>query len=196
MERAIALLLPESIDAWLLALLGLLAAALAGWKTYGADHPYPGYGRISRKVKEDYEIYYEKRDNAITILTKKRNDFDNKLSNANAGIDDALRAKNEYAFLVKKQEAFLQQCDGAVNGLLTRYRGANQAKRTQPSPAHFDEKYEFPKARSLDELPSELKLPNTERTKEVSDALERIHSAYSDAIDAFPDVHKPDNSTP
>ena len=195
-ERAIALRLPESIDAWLLALLGLLAAAIAGWKTYGADHPYPGYGRISRKVKEDYETYYEKRDNAITILTERRDDFNDRLSDANAEIYDARRAKNEYTLLATKRESFLQQCDGTVNGLLTLYRGANRAKRTQPPPAHFDDRYEFPKARRLDDLPSEFQLPNTRRTKEVSDALERIRSAYSDAIASFPEVDKPDNPMP
>ena len=199
-ERAIALQLPESIDAWLLALLGLLAAALAGWKTYSADHPYPGYGRISRKVKESYENYDEKRDNAITILTERRDDFNERLSNANAGMSDALRAKHEYAFLLKKRESFLQQCDDTVNGLLTRYRGANQAKRTQLPPEHFDERYDFPKAETLDSaldgLPSDMQLPDAGLKAEVRDALDKIHSAYRDAINAFSVVDRPDNPMP
>ena len=37
----------QSLEAWLLTGLGLLIAAFAGWKAYGAIDPYPGYSRVS-----------------------------------------------------------------------------------------------------------------------------------------------------
>ncbi len=195
-ERAIAVHFPESIDAWLLALLGLLAAALAGWKTYGADHPYPGYGRISRKRKEAYETYYDKRETAITIVTEKRDEFNNKLSAANATINSAARARSEYKLLHKERSSFLQQCDQAVNGLLTRYRSANQSQRSQRPPEHFKEEYYFPKIPPLDDLSSAMHLPGTGLEAVVGDSLQKIHSACEDAINAFQKVDKRDNPMP
>ena len=50
----------QSLDAWLLTGLGMLIAAFAGWKAYGALDPYPDYGRVSdnfdKKRREWSEI--------------------------------------------------------------------------------------------------------------------------------------------
>lgn len=196
-ERAIAVHFPESIDAWLLALLGLLAAALAGWKTYGADHPYPGYGRISRKRNEAYETYCDKQETAIDSLKEIRNKFNNSLSAAQAGNKYAVQAIGQHASLLKQRDSFLQRCDNAVNGLLNSYRKANQGQRSQPPPGHFHERYNFPEAPPMDGLPSEIRLPNTGlNAAVVDDSLKKVHDAFNDAINSIPAVDKPDNPMP
>ena len=184
-ERALAVRLPESIDAWLLALLGLLAAALAGWKTYGADHPYPGYGRVSRKRKEMRDGFRDQQDEAITALTDKRDEFNGNLTEMQQEIDDAARANREWAVLSGERESFLRQCDQVVGGLLTRYRDANRAERNTPTPAHFDRAHAFPKAPPLDAPLPEAQSPGAGLKAEIDDAHQRIHAACSKAIDSF-----------
>ncbi len=193
-ERALAVRLPESMDAWLLALLGLLAAALAGWKTYGADHPYPGYGRVSRKRKEMRDSFHDQQDEAITALTDKRDEFNGNLTATQQEIDDAARANREWAALSGERESFLRQCDQAVGRLLTRYRAANRAERSTPPPAHFDRGYDFSKAPPLD-APG-ARSPGAELKAEIDDALQRIHAACSKAIDSFRATGKPDGAAP
>ena len=193
-ERALAVHLPESIDAWLLALVGLLAAAFAGWKTYGADHHYPGYGRVSRKRKEIRDNFHDRRDEAITALTDTRNDSNGRLATAQREIGDAARASGERAALSGEREAFLGKCDRAVNRLLTLYRNANRAERNTPPPTHFDRAYAFPKAPPLDAPLPEAESSGEELKAEIDDALQRIHTACSEAIDSFRVIDKSDGA--
>lgn len=193
-ERALAARLPESIDAWLLALVGLLAAALAGWKSYGADHPYPGYGRVSRRTREARDTLNDRRDEAITALIGTRDDSNGKLAAAQQEIGDAARAREEWAALAGDREAFLQKCDRAADGLLTLYRNANRAGRDTPPPAHFDGGYDFPKAPPLDALPGEARSSGAGLEAEIDDALRRIHAACSEAIDSVRALAKPDGA--
>ena len=195
-ERALAVRLPESIDAWLLALVGLLCAALAGWKTYGADHPYPGYGRVSRKRKEARDNFFDRRNEAITALTDMRDESNGKLAAAQREIGDAARASGERAALAGERDSFLRSCDGAVDGLLTRYRNANRAERGTPPPAHFDRAWAFPKAPPLDAPPQEAGPPGAGLAAEIDDALRRLHAACSEAIDSFRETGKPDGAAP
>ncbi len=48
----------QSLDAWLLTGFGLLIAAFAGWKAYGAVDPYPGYSRVSDNFRLPYLIQF------------------------------------------------------------------------------------------------------------------------------------------
>ena len=184
-ERAVAGSLPESIDAWLLALLGLLAAALAGWKTYGADHSYPGYGRISRKRKKNRESETELRQHAIEMLNYCRKNFDADFDDFRDKISDAVQAQSEWASLRKQRKSFLAQCDMVVNQLLTRYQNANRGQRDNLElPRHFGEEYSFPEASPTD-VPPDLASLTGELKIIIDEALQRIQVAHEKAIRVF-----------
>lgn len=190
-DRALAGNLPESIDAWLLALLGLLAAALAGWKTYGADHPYPGYGRNSRKRKKNREKEAALRQHAVEMLDYCRKNFDTDFDDLRDKIGDAVQAQSEWASLRKQRKSFLAQCDMVVNQLLTRYQNANRGQRdNMEPPRHFGEEYRFPEVSPTD-APPDLASHTGKLEVIINEALQKIHVAHENAIRVFQLSGKP-----
>ena len=179
----------ESLDAWLLAVLGILIAAFAGWKAYTMTDPYPGYGRVGQKfIQARYELrdlhedtlkaLTDTRDEATEELNQHRND-------AQSNIENAVSAYEGLVALKTRRSSFLRDCDGATDYLLTVYRDANRQARETPVPAYFSEAYRFP----LEPEPEPPNRPDAEAMKQfremVSDASERIREECSKAISSF-----------
>ena len=181
----------QSLDAWLLTSFGLLIAAFAGWKAYGAVDPYPGYSRVSdnfagkrrewQDLKEEtLDALIETRDEAVADLEnecgKLRNDFESAQS-ARAGLSE----------LTGRGRTFLQECDRVAGDLLAVYRDANRKARTTPEPAYFSQKFNFP----AEEEPVEPLPPSPDAAQQsaglVEEAVERIHRACQSAMDSFGD---------
>ena len=182
----------ESIDAWILGMIGMLAAALAGWKTYASGDPYPGYGRVWRKMREAREAYAQRNEDAINAVTETRDkavdDLKLAISNMEAQISEAVSASRGLASLRGQLGPFLEQCDLKVNLLLTTYRNANQEKRTTPSPEHFSRDFHFNpfaiKQSPADQIPLNTKA--IEQLKEdINQAIARIFDACMEAIESF-----------
>ena len=193
---------PESTDAWFLALLGLLAAAFAFWKIYGVDDSYPGYGQVSRKKRKAKEAYDDRLDEAIAVLTETRDKAIQNLDDARASsqtqIRNAARATQELLSLRAQRDPFLAQCDRKANLLLRRYREANRERRNEPPPAHFAKAYKFSPVPPLPPLSSksEVKTSSGESGAVVNRAAERIHEACKSALDSFKHISAPDGVPP
>ena len=184
--------LPDSIDSWLLALLGVLATILAGWKAYGADDPYPGYGRVWRDDRASQDGYLEEIDEVRDALTRIRDEAVNDLNmahrEAQRRLDDARRAARELAALPDRRAQFLEECDRKANALLTTYREANRKRRTSDPPAHFGKVFSFPPS-SGGETPApsgSFDGAAGEKLGEVvNGALDRINEACVQALASF-----------
>ncbi len=174
---------PESIEAWLLALLGLLMAGLAGWKAYSADDPYPGYGRVWRK-KHEAEHYY---NTVPAEVTKKRDEALQKLADAHESVEDKIedvrRASIEWDLLHNQFGVFLEQCNQKVNLLLKTYREANTQERQTPAPKYFSEDYTFPPVTNSGTKPAPT--PQKQLTILIREAKERIHADYTNIMYTF-----------
>ncbi len=181
----------HSLDAWLLTSFGLLIAAFACWKAYGAVDPYPGYSRVSdnfagkrrewQDLKEEtLDALIDTRDEAVADLEnecgKLRNDFESAQS-ARAGLSE----------LTGRKRQFLRECDRVVSDLLAVYRDANRKARTTPEPAYFQQPFSVP----AEEEPVEPPPPNPDAAQQsadlVKEAVERIHRTCQDALDSFSD---------
>ncbi len=179
----------QSLEAWLLTGLGLLFAAIAGWKAYGAVDPYPGYSRVSdhftgkrrewQDLKEEtLDALIETRDNAVADLEhecgKLRNSFDSAES-ARVGLLE----------LASRRHQFLRECDQVAGDLLAVYREANRKARKAPEPDW--QSFSFP-------TEDELTPPGPEAAQEsaslVEEAVERIHRTCRDALDSFGDEQR------
>ncbi len=180
----------QSLDAWLLTGFGLLIAAIAVWKAYGALDPYPGYSRVLdnftrrrnewQDLKEEtLDVLIETRDKAITDLKDecdvRRNRF-----------DAAQKAWTGFLDLMSRRRDFLKECDRAASNLLTVYRDANRKARSTPEPGYFRLPFGF----SPEEEPVKPPPPgpaNPDPTDLVKEAVERIHQACQSAMDAIGD---------
>ena len=184
--------LPDSIDSWLLALLGVLATILAGWKAYGSDDPYPGYGRAWRDDRAAQDAYLEEIDEVRDALTRIRDEAVDELNRAHREaqrrLNDARRAARELAALPERRAQFLEECDRKANALLTTYREANRRRRTSAPPAHFGKHFSFPPSGD-----GEAPTPSGsfdgaagEKLGEVvNGALDKINEACAQALASF-----------
>ncbi len=179
----------QSLDAWLLTGLGLLFAAFAGWKAYGAVDPYPGYSRVSdhftgkRREWQDLKeetlgALIDTRDKAVTDLEdtcgKLRNNFDS-AQNARSGLLD----------LAGRRREFLRECDRVTGDLLEVYRNANRKARTVPEPEW--QSFNFPaEEEPAPPSPDPAQQP-AGLMEEMEEVVGRIHRTCQIAMDSFGD---------
>ena len=190
---------PESIDAWLLAMLGLLATILAGWKAWGADDPYPGYGRVWRKRQDARDAFNDEFANANDTLTETRDEASRELREALGGAQrrmaDAARAAQELASFPDRRSRFLDECDRQANALLAIYREANRRRRTSSPPERFDREFGFPPD-TPPSIPEPPKAASPERLGAiVNHALERIHDSCRKGLSSFAAIRGPGGSS-
>lgn len=182
----------ESIEAWILGMVGVLLAIVAGLKTYHSCDPYPGYGRVWRKMWGARAAYAQRNEEAIKAVTETRNksveDLRAASENAQTQIAEAVSASHESASLRNLLGSFLEQCNQKVNLLLVIYRNANGRERAAPDPEHFSKDFSFD--------PHEITPPQAglnpvdataiqELNKDIDDAIGRIYAACENAIASF-----------
>lgn len=181
--------LMESLDAWLLAALGMLIAAFAGWKAYTMTDPYPGYGSVGQKFVDAQEELHDLHEEILQILTDTRDSATRELNrnwdDAQTVINNAVSAYENLTDLHGRRVSFLRECDTAVNHLLTMYREANRQARETPAPVYFSETFRFQSEPDL-EPPGQ---PDAEAMQQfrdtVDEAVERIREKCSNAILSF-----------
>ena len=176
----------QSLDAWLLTGLGLLIAAFAGWKAYGAVDPYPGYSRVSDhftgKRREWQDLKEETLDALIETRDKAVADLEDECSRLRSSFDSAQSARVGLLELAGRRREFLRGCDRVAGDLLAVYRDANRKARSAPEPNWRP--FSFP----AEEEPAP---PGPEAVQQsaslVDEAVERIHRTCQDAMDSFGD---------
>ncbi len=193
----------ESIDAWLLGMLGILAATISGWKTYASGDPYPGYGRVWRKIHDAREAYAQRNEEAIDTVTETRDkavdDLKSAIDHMKAQIADARNAANGLTSLRGQLEQFLEQCDQKVSLLLTTYRNANKGKRAAAPPAHFSRDFLFEpyKAGLSPDAQNTLNQKTAGKLEEnIAQAIDRIYDACQKAIESFKPIDAIESGAP
>ena len=134
----------ESFKAPLLMVAGIVCFLLGSWKGYERDDPYPGFGEISRKLREVREDYQDGREEAVeqmaTLHKQAEREFDDLLHTAKwrvdqyeAQCDQGRQTQREYPVQMTKYERYLRE-------LVQTYRDANRrARQGEPAPKYFDE---------------------------------------------------------
>ena len=179
----------QSLDAWLLTGFGLLIAAFAGWKAYGAVDPYPGYSRVSDNFVQKRREWQDLKEETLDTLKETRDkaaaDLEYECDKIRGDFDAAENARTGLLALIGRRRDFLRECDRVADDLLAVYRDANRKARTAPEPAYFRQAFHFPD----EEEPVEPTLPNPETVQEfaglVEEAVERIDRACRNAMDSF-----------
>lgn len=93
----------EGVMSWVAALIGMLFAAVAFYKGYSMDDPYPGYGRRARVRRKTQVAFENARREALADLEDAREEHAENLQAAvethRAGLADDRNARTEYAAL-------------------------------------------------------------------------------------------------
>ena len=131
----------EAFQSVLLALLGFLFFALASWKWYQRDDPYPDYGRRHRQLKEIEDQYIEVYKQTQENLKKVFSDYQSRLEDKRHALEIKKTKLREISKrgheLVKSYPIHLHQYQHDLNELLEAYRSANRETRTDAPPAYF-----------------------------------------------------------
>lgn len=135
---------PLGFDAFqtvLLVVMGILFFAIASWKGYRWDDPYPGYGPRTRKLASLKGIYAARRKTAVQAAGKhqesaiqKLKDIQYKTKLKNDQWDELAECGSQVA---RNYVTHLRQYQDDLNYLIAAYRSANRQARTEPEPEFF-----------------------------------------------------------
>ena len=180
----------ESFQSILLALLGFLFFAVASWKWYQRDDPYPDYGRRDRQLKylevEHIKMYKKVQGDIEKVFI----DYKSKLEDKRHILEIKQSRWREISGrgrkLVDNYPINQQQYQPDLDHLLSVYRTANRETRTEAPPSHFSEQV------LLDReifMPPSFTPPTgtiiTGVTNQVHDAITQVQNTFQDASRRF-----------
>jgi hypothetical protein len=179
-------------DSWLLLLLGLLCSAVAFADGAGLDDPYPGFGRLDRRLRTAEEDFFAgKRDLLAGIEAVK----DQSLAAVDAHVRDIeTRRAEAHSILLacvslsRKYAARREYLERCANTVLRAYRDANQAARSSLPPTRFAEPFALPPDDGLPpppELDARLTAQIEQTLAQASGHKARILAGHDRALSAL-----------
>lgn len=180
----------EAFQSFFLALIGFLFFAVASWKWYQRDDPYPDYGRRDRELKRLEKKYIEMYEKAHGNLEDVFNDYISKLEDKRHILEIKQSKWREISLrgrkLVDEYPINLQQYQNDLDQLLSVYRTANKEQRTEAPPSHFSE-HAYVDKEILQPLsftpPAETNITGV--TNKVHDAITQVQNTYQGAARQF-----------
>ena len=185
----------NTMESYLLFLVGFFISIMAFLKGYNSFDPYPQYSRVTQDVinaRNDYVNYLEdsidtlaeQRDNAVDALHEARDEV-------TMNIQDSVDALYGEKALQSNLAPFLEQCDITANYLLAVYRNANKAIRKNNAPGYFKEEYAFEKF--IPEAVQEDRRTKAEvQVGKVSDmvsaSIKEIYAVFHNAIQEYYEI--------
>lgn len=137
----------KDFESWILSAIGFIFSLIAALDGYKFDEPYPGYGRIARKVAAKSEIYAQDKADLIADLQDTRDEAVEKMIAVRKEIS---LLKGTFVSMLGTRDqirsnyrAHLDHLESAANDLLRTYRDANLAARSTPIPAHFSDNWQL-----------------------------------------------------
>ena len=151
-ESAIATLIQNpaglnTIESYLLFLLGFFISIIALLKGYHSSDPCPGYSKVAQDVIDARNDYIDHLEDSIAKLAEHRDDAVVALHEARDEVERQVRDSVDALYGQKALQSnlfpFLEQCNIAANYLLSIYRDANKAARSDDPPAYFQQEFRF-----------------------------------------------------
>lgn len=129
------------INSWSFFGFGLVFSIIAFLDGLFFSDPYPGYGEVHQRWLRAYEAYSDRKSALIDELKAIRDETSDNIKEAQR--DLAVRRSEHDAILqasgqiIEQFAQFERHLEEAGNGLMQRYREANQRKRSTKAPKHF-----------------------------------------------------------
>jgi DNA repair exonuclease SbcCD ATPase subunit len=154
-----------TVESWLLLAVGVIFATIAAFDGYRIEDPYPGYGRLWRRLENARDEYAEEKESLKSQLSDLRDSVIEDLDDARDRVMQREEELNDLASMAEmiraRFNAHLSLLERTCNVVLSKYRQINQGVRSTPPPMYFRQNYTF--SSSLN-----LVLPDTITTDEVN----------------------------
>lgn len=177
--------------------LGMLFAALAIFKGYTFDDPFPGYGSVTRRFSRAQDDYSDEHSSVFDDLEDTRQEIATNLDDGIQRIPtfpqaaDNIRAQR--ATMLEQFRAYEAGVEAAVRQLLAQYRNANIRVRSSDPPDHFHQNWSLPysflaKSEVLVALSEAEQEPTDTATalSELKRLSEAINGEYETLIKTYP----------
>ncbi|MGJ4940633.1 hypothetical protein ACQR1W_08690 [Bradyrhizobium sp. HKCCYLS1011] len=130
--------------------LGLVLSALAIWKGYTFDDPYPRYGAHWRRAEHAREDYSDEHavlfDDLEEIKEKTVAELDAGIRRIPLFPQQAANVRAQREAELRSFQAYETAVEAAVNRLLAMYRDVNRAQRQSPTPKYFSTQWKLPRS--------------------------------------------------
>lgn len=175
----------NTMESYVLFLLGFLILIVAFLKGYKSSDPYPGYSKVSAAVIDARNTYIDYLEDSIDTLAAHRDEAVDALRQARdevaRHIHDSVDALYGQKALQANLRPFLEQCNISANYLLAIYRDANKAAREEEPPSYFQEEYSF----EVFDSPVVEDERRKEAEGQVKEVSEMVDAAIREIFDVF-----------
>lgn len=189
----------EDLNSWMLFGTGLLLSFLTMIDGFYLRDPYMGYAGVNKRRNEAEQTYLATQSALIDGLIDVRDAH-------HESVDEIVRQlsarRKEHNAIIAHRTKLLslfseyqEHLDRATNQLLRKYREANVAARTTPTPKYFDNPYKF--TRTKPSMPSAAEMSDKQvaaaikkAQEELSIQIKAIASACDEGIDEYRELDK------
>ena len=160
----------DSIESWLLVLIGCLISFLALLKGYYSDDPYPGYGNLERELNKARSGYTEMHTNTLDNLKEERDWYISNMEEAEKILRSSMSETNDALYGNRSLDVvfkeYLNHFDETVHQILQIYRDSNTEHRSTPPPSYFNSKFPL--------KPVTIDPPEKEKMRKQQTEIERV----------------------
>jgi hypothetical protein len=192
----------QELNSWLLFGVGLMFSLFAFIDGCYLTDPYPGFAGVQKRLDAARSRYIDRKLDLIDDLRTVRDDHNEKVQEIVR--DLSARRKESAAIISHRQRTSAlfnehqNHLERTANALLTLYRNANRAARTEPEPSYFSKPYILerltPILRTTDEADDrELAGRIQQAQAELSEQIRKIGAEFEAAVDQY---HKLDTLFP
>jgi hypothetical protein len=183
----------EDIKSWTLFGIGLLFSIGALVDGYYMTDPYPGFSSTQKRFREARQQYVERKQDLIEELKDVRDEYNEKVDLI---IRDLSQRRAEHQAIIahraRNTDLFREhqnQLERSANSLLSIYRDANRAARTDPEPKYFLRPYKMDRlkpAQAAEEWnDKDLAERIRQAQEELTDQMKRIGEEFNSAVDRY-----------
>jgi len=183
----------EDVKSWTLFGVGLLFSVGAFVDGYYMTDPYPGFSSTQKRVRHAREHYIDRKQELIDGLKDVRDEYNEKVDLI---IRDLSHRRAEHQAIIahraRTSDLFrdhLNQLERSANTLLTVYRDANRAARTEPEPKHFSIPYKMDRLTPTEIVgdwnDKELAERIRQAQEELTEQMKKIGEEFSAAVDRY-----------
>lgn len=169
------------VNSWLLFAVGILFCALAIYKGYGVDDPYPGYGKVSRKKETLEEELKDERDDAFGHLEERHQEFLETLESHYEDIERKSKTisnlSTSFDYQKRLLNSYVQHLEDALHYIIKLYRDTNISEREDGIPESFTR-------------PFDTDLGFEGLNIQYQDKQEEINTGKEHLAKALPDIRK------
>jgi hypothetical protein len=190
------------LNSWMLFAIGIFFSILAFIDGCMLTDPYPGFAGVQRRLDDARQNYISGKLDLIDNLRKIRDDHNDKIEEI---VRDLSSRRQESAAIIAHRARstglfaeYQSHLERTANAVLTAYREANRAARTEPEPQYFTSAYKLeritPVLKTSEEWDDRVLSERIQVAQvELSDQIRKIGSAFEMAVEQY---HRLDNLFP